>query len=128
MVGERSALSRFSNARTPGPTAGTAHYGGNPMGRAPGLRLLGITLRRHRFLLQLLGRSHPVIRHLQHHVLVFLLLGMGCPAQALRGKIAVLLRRSECRTHDLTPYTITPRVKSMKREPCVSRSRPKIGD
>src|SRR5215831_20570550 len=98
------------------------------MERAPGLRLLGTTLRRHRFLLQLLGRSHPVIRHLEHHVLVFLLLGMGCPAQALRGKIAILLGRSECRTHDLTPYTITLRTKSMKQEPCASYSRSKIGD
>src|SRR5215469_10010773 len=32
---------------------------------------------------------HPVIRHLEHHILVLLALCTGCPTQALCGKIAV---------------------------------------
>ena len=50
---------------------------------------------------------HPVIRHLEHHILVLLALCTGCPTQALCGKIAVFFGRKECRTHDIPCATIS---------------------
>src|SRR6516162_6626004 len=56
---------------------------------------------------QFLRCAHPVIRHLEHHILVLLALCTGCPTQALCGKIAVFFGRKECRTHDIPCATIS---------------------
>jgi len=73
-------------------------------------------------------RLQPMARHLEHHVLVLLALCAGCPAKALRGKIAVFLWWTESWTHWSYTYALMSRFSESWDKTAPAAHEPAIGD